>query len=111
MLIYSATIPLELNNILHRDFSLISEWYTNNRLTLNVKYTKIMFVGSKTMSKFEDFDFSLVGRGEGLIVFLLLNTSASSWTKNGIGNYILEAYRRNLVIGCRCLTVFCMYVR
>ena len=65
------------------------------------------------MSKFEDFDFSLVGvgGGGGLIVFLLLNTSASSWTKNGIGNYILEAYRRNLVIGCRCLTVFCIYVR
>ena len=37
VLIYSATIPLELNKILHRDFSLISEWYTNNRLTLNVK--------------------------------------------------------------------------
>ena len=46
-----------------------------------------MFVGSTTMSKFEDFDFSLVGGGwggGGLIVFLLLNTSASSWTKNGI---------------------------
>ena len=72
-----------------------------------------MFVGSKTTSKFEDFDFSLVGGGRGgrLIVFLFLNTSATSWTKNGIGNYILEAYRRNLVIGSRCLTVFCIYVR
>ena len=37
VLIYFATTPLELNKILHRDFSLISEWYTNNRLTLNVK--------------------------------------------------------------------------
>ena len=42
------------------------------------------------LSKFEDFDFSLeVG---GLMVFLLLNTSVLSWTKNGIGNYILAAF-------------------
>ena len=39
-----------------------SDWYTYNRLTLNVKNTKIMCVGCKTMlSKFEDFDFSLEG--------------------------------------------------
>ena len=55
---YSASTPLELNKILQRDFSLISDWYTDNRLTLNVKKTKIMFAGSKTMlSKFEDFYF------------------------------------------------------
>ena len=35
VLIYSAT-PLELNRILQRDFSLISDWYTYNKLTLNV---------------------------------------------------------------------------
>ena len=73
-----------------------------------------MFVRSKTTSKFEDFDFSFVGGGGGgggLFWFIFLKNSASSWTKNGIGNYILEAYRRNLVIGCRCLTVFCIYVR
>ena len=65
-----------------------------------------MFVGSKTMlSKFEDFDFSLVERGE-LIVFLLLNTSALPWTKTGIGNYILAAHRGNLAISWRCLTAF-----
>ena len=54
-----------------------------------------MCVGSKTMlSKFEDFDFSL--EGEKLIVFLLVNTSALPWAKNGIGNYILAAYRSSL---------------
>lgn len=31
-LIYSATTPLELNKILQCDFSLISDWYTYNRL-------------------------------------------------------------------------------
>ena len=65
-----------------------------------------MFVGSKTMlSKFEDFDFSLVERGE-LIVFLLLNTSALPWTKNGTGNYILATHRGNLAISWWCLTAF-----
>ena len=54
------------------------------------------------LSKFEDFDFSLVERGE-LIVFLLLNTSALPWTKNGIGNYILAAHRGNLAIRRRPL--------
>ena len=40
-----------------------------------------MFVGTKTMlSKFDDFDLSLVERGE-LIGSLLLNTSALPWTK------------------------------
>ena len=103
VLIYFATTPLELKKILQRDFSFISDWYTYNRLTLHVKKTKIMFVGSKTMLlKFEDFDFSLGGGGRKLIVFLLLNTSALSWTKNGIGNYILAAYRGNLAIGCHC---------
>ena len=46
------------------------------------------------------------GGGGALIVFLILNTSVLSWTNNGIGNYILAAYRRNLAIGCRSLTVF-----
>ena len=43
-----------------RDYSLISKWYiyTDNRLTLNVKKTKLMLAGSKTiMSKFENFEF------------------------------------------------------
>ena len=64
-----------------------------------------MFVGSKTMlSKFEDFDLSLVERGE-LIVssFKYLSTTLD---QNGIGNYILAAHRGNLVFSWRCLTAF-----
>ena len=37
VLIYAATTPLELNKILQRDFSLIQDWYSYIRLTLNVK--------------------------------------------------------------------------
>ena len=48
VLIYSATTPLELNKILQRDVNLISDWYTYNRLTLNVKKTKIMFFATTT---------------------------------------------------------------
>lgn len=71
-------------------FSLISDWYSDNRLTLNVERMKIMFVGSKIMlSKFEDFDSFL--EGGKLIAFLLLNTLVSFWTKNVIGNNILTA--------------------
>ena len=44
------------------NFSLSFDWYTDNRLTLNVKKTKIMLAGSKTMLlKFENFKFSLEG--------------------------------------------------
>ena len=36
----------------------MSKWYTDNRLTLNVKKTKLMLTESKTMlSKFENFEF------------------------------------------------------
>ena len=62
VLVYSASTPLKLYKILQRDFSLISDWYTDNRSTLNVKKTNIILAGSKTMLlKFEDFDFSLEG--------------------------------------------------
>ena len=62
VLVYSASTPLELIRILQRDFSFMLDWYTDNRLNLNVKKTKIMVAGGKTMLlKFEDFDFSLEG--------------------------------------------------
>ena len=58
VLFFSASEPLELQDALGRDYSLISKWYTDNRLTLNVKKTKLMLAGSKTMlSKFENFEF------------------------------------------------------
>ena len=59
VLIVAASTPQELNDALRHDFALISDWYTDNKLTLNVKKTKLMISGSKTMlSPFNDFQFS-----------------------------------------------------
>ena len=59
VLIVAASTPRELNDALRHDFTLISDWYTDNKLTLNVKKTKLMLSGSKTMlSPFNDFQFS-----------------------------------------------------
>ncbi len=56
VLIFAASTPYELQKILERDFSLICNWYSDNRLTLNIKKTKFLLAGSKLMlSKFEDF--------------------------------------------------------
>ena len=53
---FAASTPYELQKILERDFSLICNWYSDNRLTLNIKKTKFLLAGSKLMlSKFEDF--------------------------------------------------------
>ena len=46
VLIVAASTPQELNDALRHDFTLISDWYTNNKLTLNVKKTKLMLSGS-----------------------------------------------------------------
>jgi len=40
VLIVAASTPQELNDALRHDFTLISDWYTNNKLTLHVKKTK-----------------------------------------------------------------------
>ena len=56
VLVFPATTPNELQTALEREFGLMSDWYLDNRLTLNVKKTKLMFAGSKTMlAGFEDF--------------------------------------------------------
>ena len=57
VLFFTASEPLELQDALGRDYNLISKWYTDNRLTSNVKKTKLMLAGSKTMPKFENFEF------------------------------------------------------
>ena len=47
----------ELQATLEREFTEISNWYTDNRLTNNVKKTKLTLAGSKRMlSLFEDFE-------------------------------------------------------
>ena len=63
VLLFAASTPLELQDALQKYFSLIVDWYTDNKLTLNVKKTKILLTGSKAMlSLFNDFEFSTDGR-------------------------------------------------
>ena len=55
VLISAASTSQELQKTLEHNFSLISDWYSDNRLTLNVKKTKLILAGSKTkLLKFED---------------------------------------------------------
>ena len=42
VLVFAASTPQELNDALRRDFNLISDSYIDNKLTLNVKKTKLM---------------------------------------------------------------------
>ena len=52
-----ASTRRELQIALEREFTELSNWYTDNKLTINVKKTKLMLVGSKRMlSLFEDFE-------------------------------------------------------
>ena len=48
-LFFSATTPYEFQTVLERDFSLISNWYLYNGLTLNVKQIKMILAGNKSM--------------------------------------------------------------
>ena len=57
VLFCDASTRQELQIALEREFTEISNWYTDNRLTINVKKTKFMLAGSKRMlSLFEDFE-------------------------------------------------------
>ena len=57
ILFYDASTSEKLQTTLDREFTEISNWYTDNRLTINVKKTKLMLAGSKGMlSLFEDFE-------------------------------------------------------
>ena len=59
VLVVAASTSLELTDALRHDFNQISNWYINNKLTVNVKKTKLMLSGSKIMlSSFNDFTFS-----------------------------------------------------
>ena len=44
----AASTSQELQKTLEHNFNLISDWYSDNRLTLNVKKTKLILAGSKT---------------------------------------------------------------
>ena len=57
VLFCDASTRQELQIALEREFTEISKWYTDNRLTINVKKTKLLLAGSKRMpSLFEDFE-------------------------------------------------------
>ena len=60
VLFCDASTRQELQIALEREFTEISNWYTDNRLTINVKKTKLMLAGSKRMlSLFEYFELQL----------------------------------------------------
>ena len=62
VLFCDASTRQELQVALEREFTKISNWYTDNRLTINVKKTKLMLAGSKRMlSLFEDFELQSNG--------------------------------------------------
>ena len=59
VLVVAASTSRELTDALQHDFNEISNWYISNKLTVNVKKTKLMLSESKTMlSSFSDFTFS-----------------------------------------------------
>ena len=49
VLIYAASTPDSPQDAFVLDFKLMCDWYTANRLSLNVKKTKMMLAGSRTM--------------------------------------------------------------
>jgi len=62
VLFCDASTRQEFQIALEREFTEISNWYTDNRLTINVKKTKLMLAGSKRMlSLFEDFELQTNG--------------------------------------------------
>ena len=62
VLFYDPSTREELQTTLEREFTEISNWYTDNSLTINVKKTKLMLAGSKRMlSLFEDFELQANG--------------------------------------------------
>ena len=57
VLFYDTSTREKLQTTLEREFTEISNWYTDNRSNINVMKTKLMLAGSKRMlSLFEDFE-------------------------------------------------------
>ena len=58
VLLCTGSTQHELKESLGLGFSQIGNWYHDNKLTLNVKKTKLMVIGSKpSLVSFEDFRF------------------------------------------------------
>ena len=88
VLVCAASTPEELHDALERDFTRTCTRYSDNRLAINAKKTKLMLAGSKPkLSAFEDFELKL----DGIQV-------EQTW--NGPGSRISEISWRNSVIDC-----------
>lgn len=62
VLFCAASTSVEHQAILPQDFDLLCDWYSENKLAINVKKIKLMLARSKTMiSLFDDFDFQMNG--------------------------------------------------
>ena len=92
------------------DFKLMCDWYTANRLSLNVKKTKMMLVGSSNkLSTFQNFnckfklDGQLVTRVPEFWYLGMMLDEKWNW------NRTLVIYRESLFIGYQCSIVFCTF--
>ena len=58
VLLCAASTATELKECLDTGFTQTCTWYCENKVTLNVKKTKLILTGSKnTLSAFENFEF------------------------------------------------------
>ena len=87
------------------------DWYTANRLSLNVKKTKtkMMLAGSRTMlSTFQNFEFKLDGEPVSRVPeFKYLGTMLDE--RSGTGSHTLAIYHKSLAIGCQYLIAFYIF--
>lgn len=58
---YTATSTTELNQMINEDLKTLSEWFTANKLTMNLKKTKCMVVHRQQHTKHFTFNVSING--------------------------------------------------
>ena len=92
VLLCTASTAAELKEYLDTGFTQICTWYCDNKLTLNVKKTKLVLTGNKnTLSAFENFEF----KSDGVVI-----DRVKSFTYLGVTTdekWSWKPYIRNLV--------------
>ena len=77
----------ELQAILERDFNLVGDCYSENKLAINVKKTKVMLAGSikkdRAFSSFDDVNLQM--NGTQVELDSNVNILEKKWTQNGDG--------------------------
>ena len=77
----------ELQAILERDFNLVCDCYSENKLAINVKKTKVMLAGSikkdRAFSSFDDVNLQM--NGTQVELDSNVNILEKKWTQNGDG--------------------------